>query len=80
MKEKEIVKQSERSSFLEMLVKKVTTALNFDIEEEFARKTERMVVLRIAAKHIYIWMRQLEMKRKGDERAGWVVEVRRSQE
>ena len=26
--------------------------------------TERMVVLRVATKHINIWIRQLEMKRK----------------
>ena len=47
-----------------MLVKKVKTALNFDIDEETARMTERMVVLRIATKHINLWARQLEMKRR----------------
>ena len=32
---------------------------------------ERMVVLRIATKHINIWIRQLDMKRKEtSERAG----------
>ena len=59
----EIVKQSERSSFLEMMVKKVMTALNSDLDEETARMTERTVVLRIATKHINLWARQLEMKR-----------------
>ena len=59
-----IVKQSERSSFLGMIAKKVMTALNSDIDEETARMTERMVVLRIATKHINLWVRQLKMKRK----------------
>ena len=60
----EIVKESERSSFLEMMFKKVMMALNSDLGEETARMTERMVVLRIATKHINLWVRQLEMKRR----------------
>ena len=47
-----------------MMVKKVMTALNSDLDEETARMTERMVVLRIATKHINLWARQLEMKRR----------------
>ena len=46
------------------MVKKVMTAPNFDPDEETARMTERMVVLRIATKHINLWVRQLKMKRK----------------
>ena len=35
-----------------------------DLDDETIRMTERMVVLRVATKHINLWMRQLEMKRK----------------
>ena len=34
------------------------------LNEETTRMSKRMVVLRIATKHINLWMRQLEMKRK----------------
>ena len=34
------------------------------LDEETTRMMKRMVVLRIATKHINLWMRQLEMKRK----------------
>lgn len=33
-------------------------------DHETTRMAERMVVLRISTKHINLWMRQLEMKRK----------------
>ena len=33
-------------------------------DHETARMTERMVILRISTKHINVWIRQLEMKRK----------------
>ena len=39
---------------------------------------ERLAILRIATKHINIWIRQLEMKR--GERAGGVDEAWRNQE
>ena len=35
-----------------------------ELDEETARMTERVVVLRIATKHINLWARQLEMKRQ----------------
>ena len=35
-----------------------------ELDEETTRMVERMVVLRVATKHINIWIRQLEMKRK----------------
>ena len=34
-----------------------------ELDEETTRMVERMVVLRVATKHINIWIRQLEMKR-----------------
>ena len=39
--------------------------LNTDeLDEETTRMTERVVVLRISTKHINLWARQLEMKRR----------------
>ena len=35
------------------------------LHEETTRMAERIVVLRISTKHINLWIRQLEMKRKG---------------
>ena len=50
---------------METLLEKVKKELKTeDIEEETARMVERIVVLRIATKHINLWIRQLEMKRK----------------
>ena len=34
------------------------------LDEETARMIERLVVVRISTKHINLWMRQLERKRK----------------
>ena len=63
--EKEHDKKIKRSAFLEIMVKKATTSLNVeDLDEETTRMVERMVVLRVATKHINIWIRQLEMKRR----------------
>ena len=51
------------------------TTLNMEVKgEETARMVENVVVLRISTKHINPWMRQLETKKKGDHRAGWVDE------
>ena len=62
--EKEHDKTNMRTAFLEMF-KKVMIALNVqDLDEETTRMTERMVVPRVATKHINLWIRQLEMKRK----------------
>ena len=47
-----------------MMVKKGMTELNFDLDEETARMIGRMVVLRVTTKHINLWARQLEMKRR----------------
>ena len=35
-----------------------------EVDEETTRNVERMAVLRISTKHINLWMRQLEVKRK----------------
>ena len=65
-------KQIERSPLLEVLFKRVMTALKVEeIDEETARMVESVIVLRISTKHINLWMRQLEMKR------GEIIELAR---
>ena len=57
--------QNARSEFLEMLAKKAMTTMNVEgIDEETTRMVERVVILRVATKHINIRIRQLEMKRR----------------
>ena len=48
-----------------MLMEKVKQSMNVEmLDEETTRMVERIVVLRVATKHINLWTRQLEMKRK----------------
>ena len=48
-----------------MLLEKTMKTMNGEeLEEEPTRMVERMVVLRVATKHINLWTRQLEMKRR----------------
>ena len=57
--------RSERTTFMKTLLEKMMKWLNVEeLDEETTRMTERVVVLRISTKHINLWMRQLEMKRK----------------
>ena len=70
-------KQSERSSFLEMLVDKLMTMLNVeDLDEEAIRMVERITVLRISTKHINLWSRQLEMKRQEVSELAGMMELK----
>ena len=64
---------SEGTSVVLLLAEKTKEKMNMDIvDEETTRMIERLVVVRISTKHINLWMRQLEIKRKGDNGAGWV--------
>ena len=48
-----------------MAVKKAVTTLNEeDLDEKAIGMVERITVLKIATKHINLWIRQLEMKRR----------------
>ena len=48
-----------------MLLVKTKKVVNAeDLDEETTRMVERMVVLRLTTKHINLWIRQLEVKRK----------------
>ena len=47
------------------LKQKVMAKMNMAVlDQETDRDVERMVILRIATKHINLWIRHLEMKRK----------------
>ena len=55
---------SERTSFVKSLLDTMNEIVNVEqIDQETAQMTERLVVVRVATKHINLWMRQLEMKR-----------------
>ena len=50
---------------MRVLLEKMEEVIGVDVgDQETAKMAERMVVLRISTKHINLWMRQLEMKRK----------------
>ena len=51
--------------FMETLARKMKAMMCVEeIDKETARMIERLVVLRISTKHINLWIRQLEMKRR----------------
>ena len=51
--------------FSHTLLEKAAKALKVeDLDDETAIMVERLIVVRISTKHINLWMRQLEMKRK----------------
>ena len=53
------------SRFVTELKEKTGAMMNVQVwDQEIARDVERMVILRVSAKHINLWIRQLEMKRK----------------
>ena len=59
------IMRRKRTAFLEMVLEKYARILNVEeLDEETTRMTERMVVLRVSTKHINLWIRQLEMKRR----------------
>ena len=58
-------KQSKVSPFLETMIEKMMKVRNEeDLDEETTGMIEKLVVLRVATKHINLWIRQLEMKRR----------------
>ena len=58
-------KQTEGSAFLKTAFEKMKRLLNSDEgDEETTMMVERLAILRISTKHVNIWIRQLEMKRK----------------
>ena len=58
-------KEREKSPFLRALLEKTKKSMNVEeLDEETTKMVGRMVVLRVATKHINLWIRQLEMKRK----------------
>ena len=57
--------RTDEGTFKKMLAEKMMTLTNVDVlDDETIKNIERMVVLRTSTKHINLWMRQLEMKRR----------------
>ena len=53
------------NAFMKELKQKVLEKMNMDVlDQETNRDVERMVILRVSTKHINLWIRQLEVKRK----------------
>ena len=56
---------SEGTKFMCPLLKTMKEVMKVEnVDEETTRNMERMAVIRISTKHIKLWMRQLDMKRK----------------
>ena len=57
--------EKEETAFMRRLKERVAEMVKVEeLDEETTRMTERLAVLRIATKHINLWSRQLEMKRR----------------
>ena len=63
------------------LLEKCKEMMNVDsVDEETTRTVERLVIVRISTKHINLWMRQLEMKRKEIKELAGLMELEDVQE
>ena len=52
-------------AFMNKLGEKVMTMMNLEaLDKETIRDVERVIIVRVSTKHINLWTRQLEMKRK----------------
>ena len=52
-------------AFMNKLGEKVMAMMNMDaLDKETIRDVERVIIVRVSTKHINLWTRQLEMKRK----------------
>ena len=53
------------TQFLKVIIGKVAEMINVDVvDEEATMMVKRIIVLRLSTKHINMWIRQLEMKRR----------------
>ena len=56
---------TERRPIVAVVLERMKEMMTIDsLDEETERMVERMVILRLSTKHINLWIRQLEMKRK----------------
>ena len=54
-----------RTPFVKIVLGKVGEMMNVELlDEETTRMVERIVLLRLSTKHINLWTRQLEMKKR----------------
>ena len=44
-----------------------------ELDEETIQMVERMIILRVSTKHVNLWMRQLEVKRKEITEPAWLM-------
>ena len=60
-----IESKTRENAFLKELKEKMMAKTNVDVlDQETIRDVERMVILRVSTKHVKLWIRQLEMRRK----------------
>ena len=56
---------NERTSIVTELLERMKEMMRVEsLDEETTKMIERLVVLRVSTKHINIWIRQLEIKRR----------------
>ena len=61
--------------FMKTVKEKVAEMMKVEgLDEETTRMVERIIVLRASTKHINLWMRQLELKKR-DRRVGSVAGI-----
>ena len=62
--------------FMKTVLEEVAEAMNVEkLDEETTRMVERIIIMRISTKHINLWMRQLEMKRREIEELAGLIGV-----
>ena len=60
-----IESKTRENAFLKELKEKMMAKTNVDVlDQETIRDVGRMVILRVSTKHVNLWIRQLEMRRK----------------
>ena len=68
--------ENEGTAFMRRLKERLAEMLKVEeLDDETTMMVERLAVLRIATKHINLWILQLEMKRNAGVRAGGVDEA-----
>ena len=58
------VTMTERTSLMTLLLEKMSVMNEESLDEKTARMIERMIIPRVATKHINLWINQLEIKRR----------------
>ena len=65
---------TERTPIVTVLLERMEETMRVEsLDEETTVMTKRLVVIRVSTKHINLWMRQLEMKRKEIYELAWLM-------